>query len=306
MLALQDLLGGLLQADPARRPTVHGVMRAGVVQDAFRLAAALPHWCLLPAAGAPAQLAAPAAAKQQRAAAAPAAAAQQQQASGPAEGVDAEAVRHFLLLLRKSKQQEAAHAAAQLAALDADLADVSVERLRSAEEPAAMQQDGAAPAPKRQRLAEDSAAEAEAAGDAAGAPPAERRQRLAEVMPCLEEVYFQRRQLAARQAQQAQQGAAAAGTSGGSAHLEPFARDLSELAARSKLGLKATLRSGDIASPVEMVRPCLVWAPWGGLGLVVGSGTPAAAAPAPAQLACGWRPTPCRPPRLPAGLLRRL
>lgn len=48
--AAQDLLQGLLQADPARRPTVHGVLRAGILADSYRVVAGLPHWRLLSAA----------------------------------------------------------------------------------------------------------------------------------------------------------------------------------------------------------------------------------------------------------------
>jgi hypothetical protein len=303
--AVQDLLHGLLQADPARRPTVHAIIRAGILQDAYRLVQLLPHWRLLPPL-------APAAAAQQQ---------QQQQhyqqrsivatpapaASGSAASlarrtalppgsrvaavlgtVDHDAVRHFLLLLRKSKQQELAEANAKLAALDTDLVDAVGRRRQCSPSavafslPGAGQQQEASaaveqpPASKRARLAADAAAPAAEAMP----PPLEQQQRLAAVMPKLEEVFFQRRQqlatvdgpaaqpaaCAAPAAAAAVPAAAAAAVATGSSgrHLEAFARDLNELAAHSKLELKATLRSGDLASPVEMVRLCaavaMVWA----------------------------------------------
>ncbi|KAL4448071.1 hypothetical protein ABPG75_005290 [Micractinium tetrahymenae] len=279
--AVQDLLQGLLQADPARRPTVHGVLRAGILADAYRIVAGLPHWRLLSAAapaasaaaGVPSSSAAPAPAPAPRP---PAAAASAPAAAGPAPGVDHEAVRHFLLLLRKSKQQELAQAQAQLVALEVDIGDVvSRRRVRGGS-------DGE-PSSKRVRMEVDGEAYepaavivqpselAEEAAEAAAALPEEQAARVAAAMPQLEELFFQRRQaqLAAQQGQQAAQppapvkaaappaAAAAVALAEGSrpvtpGHLESFARDLNELAAFTRLGLKATLRSGDLASPVEM------------------------------------------------------
>lgn len=266
--AVQDLLQGLLQADPARRPTVHGVLRAGILADAYRVVSGLPHWRLL-AAAAPATSAA--AAPSAPASAAPA----RPPAASAAPGVDHEAVRHFLLLLRKSKQQEMAQAQAQLAALEADIGDVVTRRRRRAVGGA-----GGEPCSKRARMEVDGEvcevaaviagpAELEEAAEAQAALPEEQAARVAAAMPQLEELFFQRRQvqLAAKQTQQAAQHpaieeAGAAATPAALAdgcrpttpgHLESFARDLNELAAHTRLGLKATLRSGDLASPVEMV-----------------------------------------------------
>ncbi|EFN57379.1 hypothetical protein CHLNCDRAFT_142774 [Chlorella variabilis] len=270
--AVQDLVLGLLQADPARRPTVHAVLRAGILQDAFRLVQQLPHWRLLGC------MAATTAAQQQQQASAAAAAPHQQPApagsclgkSGAAAApataalvgpLDHDAVRHFLLLLRKSKQQEVAQAQGQLAALDADIGDVRRRRSQDAQQPAAAAEEQP-PTAKRARLearaggdgaAEPAAGEAAAAAAAAAPeaePPAEQQQRVAAVMPQLEDLFFRRRQQ--QQRRQAQAPAACGGEAGGGLHLDAFARDLNELAAHSKLSLKATLRSGDLASPVEM------------------------------------------------------
>jgi hypothetical protein len=296
---VQDLLLGLLQADPARRPSVHAVLRAGILQDAFRLVQQLPHWRLLEAAAA-----APQSQPQQQLASLPAAASQQAlgldvsaeaaeeavAASVPAlqAPVDHDAVRHFLLLLRKAKQQELAQAEAQMAALDADIVDVRQRRRRHGEsgpsnctsqqpgdterdEESVEQQQQQQPAAKRARMdaaVSDSGSQAalapapltsapasppeddEALAAAVDQLPEEQQLRVAAMMPQLESLFFHRRQQDAAAAAPA----AEVGACEGGAHLDSFAQDLNQLAAHSKLTLKATLRSSDLASPVEMVR----------------------------------------------------
>lgn len=260
--ALQDLVRSLLQADPVARPTVHGLLRAGLA-DTFRQLAQLPHWRLAASQQAVQQAAAaeqqPAAQQEQPAPAAAAAPAAQPALGGAVVAVDHDAVRHFLLLLRKSKQQEVAAAQAQLAALEVDIGE-TVKR-RGGSDVASSCPAGAAataeqPAAKRQRCGE-------APAELGAVVAAEAKQRLAAALPRLEEVYFQRRgaaQAAVQQHAQAAGPADAPAASGGSEadgeapHLEPFAADLQRLAARSRLGLKAALRCGDIASPTEMVR----------------------------------------------------
>jgi CheY-like chemotaxis protein len=261
--ALQDLVCGLLQADPAARPSVHGVLRAGLA-DPFRQLEQLPHWRLAATQQAVQPAAEqPAAQQEQQAPAAEGAAPTAQPALGGAVvAVDHDAVRHFLLLLRKSKQQEVAAAQAQLSALEADIGETVRRRVGSdvaSSCPAGGADTAEQPAAKRQRCG---SGPAEMGAEVA----AEARQRLAAALPRLEEVYFQRRgalQAAAAQQQVQSAGQAdapAGGEAGGSgkagaeeaAHLEPFAADLQRLAARSRLGLKAALRCGDIASPTEM------------------------------------------------------
>ncbi|KAL4444907.1 hypothetical protein ABPG77_003957 [Micractinium sp. CCAP 211/92] len=274
--AVQDLLQGLLQADPARRPTVHGVLRAGILEDSYRVVAGLPHWRLLSAAAPDASAAA--AAPATSAVPAPVAAPRPAAPASSVPGVDHEAVRHFLLLLRKSKQQELAQAQAQLAALETDIGDiVSRRRQRGAGgasvEPsskrARMEVDGEACELAAVIAAPAAPAELEGPAGAHAALPEEQAARVAAAMPQLEELFFQRRQaqLAAQQgaalpvAEEVSVAAAAPPPlpplAEGSlpvtpGHLESFARDLNELAAFTRLGLKATLRSGDLASPVEM------------------------------------------------------
>ena len=266
--AVQDLLLGLLQADPARRPTVHALLRSGLVADAFRLVAQLPHWRVLAAAPAASTAAAPKAAAPKAAPAAPA----------PGGPVDHEAVRHFLLLLRKSKQQEFVQAQAQLAALESDLGEVAARRRSRSSSADGARGGGEAPGSKRPRMsmeAEAAESESEDVPLALMGLSEEQQARLAAAMPQLEEVFFQRRQVlaagetapppvpqaaavpAAPVPAVPQAAAAAAEAASGTCrallHLDSFARDLNELAAHSRLGLKATLRSGDLASPVEMV-----------------------------------------------------
>ncbi len=266
--ALQDLVRGLLQADPAARPSVHAVLRAGLA-DPFSQVEQLPHWRLA-STQQPAQQAAAQQAQQPPAAEEAAAATQPLALGGAVVAVDHDAVRHFLLLLRKSKQQEVAAAQAQLAALETDIGE-TVRRRSGSDAASSCPAGGAAtadqPAAKRQRCG---SGPAELGAEVA----VEARQRLAEALPRLEEVYFQRRgavqAAAAQHAQSAGPGEAAAAGEGSTkgaaapqaAHLEPFAADLQRLAARSRLGLKAALRCGDIASPTEMVRRWVCWAAW--------------------------------------------
>lgn len=262
--ALQDLVRGLLQADPTARPSVHGVLRAGLT-DPFRQLEQLPHWRLAatqqPAQPAAAEQQAAAQQEQQAPAAEAAVAAPQPTLGGAVVAVDHDAVRHFLLLLRKSKQQEVAAAQAQLAALEADIGETVRRRSGSDVASSCPDSDAATaeqPAAKRQRCG---SGPAEMGAEVA----AEARQRLAAALPRLEEVYFQRRGAVQAPTQQQVQSAGpgeapAAGRDDAAeaAHLEPFAADLQQLAARSRLGLKAALRCGDIASPTEMVRGVVV------------------------------------------------
>ncbi|PSC67162.1 two-component response regulator-like APRR3 isoform X1, partial [Micractinium conductrix] len=136
----------------ARRPTVHALLRSGLVADAFRLVAQLPHWRVLAAAPAASTAAAPKAAAPKAAPAAPA----------PGGPVDHEAVRHFLLLLRKSKQQEFVQAQAQLAALESDLGEVAARRRSRSSSADGARGGGEAPGSKRPRMSmEAEAAESE-------------------------------------------------------------------------------------------------------------------------------------------------
>lgn len=273
---LLGLLSALLHPDPAQRPTLGALLQSDALAEAYRLLRTLPQWqgsapgapaaapaspSLLAAAPAPAAAdplapaATPAAGK--RPASASAAAAAGGSGAAPA-GADMGALRHFMRLLRQAKEAEAAEVAAQLSALEADTAALLAARRREEGDG-----DGGASA---------AAAPGDEAAAAAGAsqPPPGKRQRLqsavvldpaalsrlSEAMPQLEGLFFSQRSKAAAAAGGAGGAAAAPPAEAGAPapHLQCFARDLTALAAHSSLRVEATLRSGDLASPTEMVR----------------------------------------------------
>ncbi|GAB4823950.1 hypothetical protein N2152v2_010996 [Parachlorella kessleri] len=281
---LRAFVRALLQADPRQRPLVAQLVRSGQLQEVYRLLPLLPCWQArqsraarkqqqhaMPSCASQQQPAAPLAGS--RAAASGLAVQQHQQgqglapAAGPAaEGTasagsaaascgpgpdaDGESLRHFLQLLKESKQAEARVLQNQLESVDADIV-----HLHASQQDQQAQQAGQEPRSKRQRLAggpgASGAGSASPQGEVAGlAAPLEQlhQQRpaasiddaaaakLDAAMPHLEDLFFARRP--------------ARGWS--TAQIDSFGEELEVVSRSGGLTVKATLRCGDMASPLEM------------------------------------------------------
>jgi WD40 repeat protein len=152
------------------------------------------------------------------------------QKTNVAPAADLEGAKQFLLLMRRSRQAEAAEIQRQLVEIDQDIAFVR----------GGARDGNAAPAAKRQRTSSTTDPDVTNTINTTNTTSTTNWTAISSRLDSLEPLYFDRRR-----------GASAAGSS--AIALDSLARDLNVLSQSSSVEVCASLRAGDIASPQEMV-----------------------------------------------------